>query len=57
MFLTGEEKLVDKCKRDLVAQFKMEDIGCHVPMPPTGKEDAIYELYQTGLSAQEHVQA
>ena len=29
---------------------------CHVPKPPTGKEDAIYELDQTGLTTHEHVQ-
>ena len=33
------------------------DLPCHVPMPPTGKEDATKSLIRAGLNAHEHVQA
>ena len=27
LFLTGEEKLIAKCKKKLVAEFEMKDLG------------------------------
>lgn len=27
LFLTGEEKLISKCKKKLVAEFEMKDLG------------------------------
>jgi hypothetical protein len=27
LFLTGDEKLITRCKRELVLEFKMKDIG------------------------------
>lgn len=27
LFLTGDEKLIDECKRELATEFEMKDIG------------------------------